>query len=59
MPKGTVPSVLGLGLREAVVALENDGFNVKFHGSGYVKQQIPAEGTPLKRGATVTLALAQ
>ena len=59
MPKGTVPSVLGLGLREAVVALEKDGFNVKFQGTGYVRQQIPEEGTPLKRGATVTLALAQ
>jgi cell division protein FtsI (penicillin-binding protein 3) len=59
MPKGTVPSVLGLGLREAVVSLESHGYNVKFNGSGYVKQQTPSEGTPLKRGATVNLALAQ
>ena len=59
MPKGTVPSVLGLGVREAVATLENNGFNVKFQGTGYVRQQIPEEGTPLKRGSTVTLALAQ
>ena len=48
-----------VGKTISIEQLENDGFNVKFHGSGYVKQQIPAEGTPLKRGATVTLALAQ
>ena len=59
MPKGTVPSVVGLGVREAVATLENNGFNVKFQGTGYVRQQIPEEGTPLKRGSTVTLALAQ
>lgn len=57
-PKGTVPSVLGLGLREAVVSLENRGYDVRFSGSGYVKQQIPAEGTPLPPGSNVTLALA-
>ncbi|MDE6628164.1 MAG: PASTA domain-containing protein, partial [Muribaculaceae bacterium] len=58
MPAGTVPSVIGLGLREALVELESDGFNVRFDGSGYVRRQIPEEGTPLAKGATVTLALA-
>ena len=58
MPQGTVPSVLGLGLREALVALENDGFNVKFDGTGYVRSQTPSEGTPLKPGSTIHLALA-
>ena len=57
-PANTVPSVLGLGLREAVVALENRGYHVKFQGTGYVKQQIPAYGTRLPRGHQVTLALA-
>ena len=57
MPEGTVPSVLGLGLREAVVALEKEGYDVKFHGTGYVRQQIPAHGTRLPRGKEVTLAL--
>ena len=46
--KGMVPSVLGLGLREAVVALEEKGF----------KGQVPPEGTPLARGGKVTLTLA-
>jgi len=57
MPEGTVPSVIGLGLREAVVTLESKGYDVKFNGSGYVTRQIPAEGTPLKKGEPVTLAL--
>ena len=56
-PDGTVPSVLGLGLREAVVALESRGYDVKFNGTGYVRQQIPAQGTPLPKGKEVTLAL--
>ena len=58
MPEGTVPSVIGLGLREAVVALENKGYDVVFNGSGYVTRQIPAQGTPLRRGESVRLALA-
>lgn len=57
MPEGTVPSVLGLGLREAVVELESKGYNVKFQGSGYVREQLPAHGTPLPKGKAVTLAL--
>lgn len=56
---GTVPSVIGLGLREAVVQLENSGFNVRFHGTGFVRGQLPAQGTPLKKGQIVTLALSQ
>ena len=54
-----VPGVTGLGLREAVVALEKQGYNVRFHGTGYVASQTPARGTPLAKGSIVTLALAQ
>lgn len=57
MPAGTVPSVLGLGLREAVVALEKEGYDVRFNGTGYVKQQVPSEGTPYPKGKVVELAL--
>ncbi len=55
--KLTVPSVIGLGLREAVVTLEQCGLNVKFQGTGYVSRQIPEKGTAAKKGQTVTLAL--
>ena len=57
MPKGTVPSVAGLGLREAVVTLENAGFEVVFTGSGFVRGQTPAAGEPARKGTRVTLAL--
>ena len=57
--KPIVPSVIGLGLREAVVKLENSGYNVRFSGTGYVASQSPAYGTPMAHGKTVTLALSQ
>lgn len=52
-----IPDVTGLGLRDALCSLENAGYNVQFHGAGYVCGQKPAPGTPLKRGQTVTLTL--
>ena len=55
----TILSVIGLGLREAVVKLENSGYNVRFSGTGYVASQSPAYGTPMAHGKTVTLALSQ
>lgn len=55
---GTVPSVRGLGLREALACLERDGYEVGVSGSGYVRSQSPAAGTPLPKGHRVTLALA-
>ena len=58
MPKGTVPSVKGLGAREAVVALEKAGFNVAVNGSGYVRAQHPEEGTMANPGTRVSLTLA-
>ena len=58
MPKGTIPSVKGLGAREAVVALENAGFNVAVNGSGYVRAQNPAEGSMAAQGTRVILTLA-
>lgn len=55
--KGIVPDVSGLGLREAVSAIETAGFNVSFSGRGYVNSQSPAGGTVAKAGATVTIKL--
>ena len=42
--KGLVPNVKGMGLREAVVLLENAGYKVSFSGHGIVESQIPAAG---------------
>lgn len=54
---GTVPDVRGLGLRDAVRTLEDAGYNLETRGSGFVALQTPSPGTPLKRGARVTLSL--
>lgn len=54
---GTVPDVLGLGLREAVATLEARGYNVSFSGAGYVVSQSVAPGTRLRRNSTVNITL--
>ncbi|MCM1077003.1 MAG: transpeptidase family protein [Bacteroides sp.] len=54
---GTVPDVKGYGLRDAVVALENAGFNVHYTGSGYVKSMSPGAGSHQQKGSLVTLSL--
>ena len=53
-----VPSVLGMGLREAVLTLEKAGINVTgFEGCGYVYSQSVAPGTKYEKGETITLKL--
>lgn len=56
---GQVPQVIGLGLREALVLLEESGFDVEFTGSGYVKSQAPLGGSVLAPGEKVLLALSE
>ena len=56
--KNGVPSVIGMGLREAVSTLEKAGLNVsRFEGHGYVYSQSIAPGTDYKKGTTITLKL--
>lgn len=53
-----VPNVAGMGIRDAVYLLENNGLVVKAKGKGLVlKQSIPA-GTKLKKGTIIVLELA-
>lgn len=53
-----VPSVIGMGLREAVCELERRGMVVtEIKGRGYVTSQIPAAGTAVKKGMKVTLQM--
>lgn len=52
-----VPDVTGLGLRQALVALENAGYNVTYTGSGYVSSQSPPGGTLAGKGTKVNLTL--
>lgn len=58
-PPGTVPSVVGLGLRDAIVAMEDAGYEVTFTGSGYVAAQTPLAGTRFMPGGKVHITLTQ
>lgn len=52
-----VPSVLGLGLREALRVLESAGFSVSVTGTGCVTGQMPAPGTASHKGQNIHLTL--
>ena len=53
-----VPSVIGMGLRNAIKTLENAGLNVtSFEGKGYVYSQSLKPGTNYKKGDKITLLL--
>ncbi len=55
--KGEVPSVEGMGARDAVFALQQEGLKVRLRGTGrVVEQSIPA-GTKGAKGRTITLNL--
>ena len=58
LPRGRVPNVQGMTLRDALFLLENRGLRVQAVGTGRVQRQSLAAGSPLKRGATVVLELA-
>ena len=58
-PSDAVPSVIGLGLREAVNLIEAAGYNVVVNGNGYVRTQSPVPGEALQPGQTITLTLSQ
>ncbi len=52
-----VPSVLGMGLKDAVYLLENKGLRVVASGRGRVYTQSLQAGTTFKKGQTITLSL--
>lgn len=54
-----IPSVVGLGVREAVAVMESIGVNVGIEGSGYVRAQNPAPGTEVEPGGSVLLTLVE
>jgi cell division protein FtsI (penicillin-binding protein 3) len=56
LPDEAVPSVVGMGLRDAIFVLENRGLKVKFSGMGKVIQQSIRPGTPAK-GQVIQLSL--
>ena len=56
---GTVPDVRGIGIREALVRLEEAGLTVGFSGTGYVTSINPPAGTKVKPGTKVHATLSQ
>jgi cell division protein FtsI (penicillin-binding protein 3) len=55
--KGQMPSVQGMGLKDAIYLLENLSLKVVPVGSGRVKNQSVEPGTPVRKGQTVTLQM--
>lgn len=53
-----VPDVKGYGLRDALVALENAGYNVEYSGSGYVRSMSHTPGSHPPKGTRIRLHLA-
>ena len=56
LPEGVVPNVVGMGLRDAVYALENRGLQVQVEGFGKVARQSILPGTRA-RGQQIRLYL--
>ncbi len=54
---GLVPNVTGMGLRDAVYLLENQGMRVKAKGNGRVRRQSIAVGQKISKGQTITIEL--
>lgn len=55
--EGVVPNVMGMGLSDAIFAMENAGFKTKVSGWGKVVNQSLVAGTKNKIGTPVELAL--
>lgn len=54
-----VPDVTGLGIREALVKLEEAGLTVHFRGTGYVTELNPPAGTLVAPGTKIMATLSQ
>ena len=54
---GTVPSVVGMGAKDAVYLLESKGLKVRLNGVGRVRNQSIASGSRIVKGQTITLTL--
>jgi len=52
-----VPSVIGMGAKDAVYLLESRGLRVRLHGVGRVKSQSIANGSRIVKGQSILLTL--
>ena len=53
----TVPDLSGLGLRDALFAVESKGMKCDYTGTGHVASQSPKAGTAATKGGTVKITL--
>lgn len=53
----TIPDVRGLGLKDALYVLENNGLTVQINGKGKVVGQSINAGTPVSKGQSIVLYL--
>jgi cell division protein FtsI (penicillin-binding protein 3) len=54
---GTVPSVTGMGMRDALYLLGNSGYKVLAKGSGTVVKQSVAGGSKIPKGSKIVIEL--
>lgn len=52
-----VPNLAGMGLRDAIYAIENNGYKCSYSGTGHVTSQSPGPGATAKKGATIKITL--
>ena len=52
-----VPDVVGMGLRDAILLLESNGFQIKAVGRGSVQHQSVRPGEKVKKGTEIVLQL--
>lgn len=54
---GTVPDLKGMGLKDAVFAIENNGYRCSYEGIGHVTSQVPAAGSKARKGDLIKIVL--
>ena len=54
---GIAPSVIGMGIQDAIYILENAGLRVKINGRGNVVRQSIDAGDAIKKGQVIILDL--
>ena len=52
-----VPDVAGMGLMDALYAIENCGYTCEYTGMGHVASQSPRPGTAARKGETIKIVL--
>lgn len=52
-----VPDLTGMGLKDAIYAIENNGYRCSYEGIGHVVSQTPAPGTEYSKGQTIRIVL--